>query len=169
MAKQPKYEWMNKYHAKGDANVVGRRLDKIAEKHETDTAPPQAIVDDATPEGSPLHNFFTWDDSVAGPKYRLVEARDLAASIRRVSVIQTPQGEEPKLVRAFVSVRAENGERGYVTTIKALSDPELHRQMVEDALKGLKSWMARYNELKELGPIRDAIHQVEEELNGVLV
>lgn len=36
---------------------------------------PAELVDAARPESSPAHSAFEWDDSIAGEKYRLNEAR----------------------------------------------------------------------------------------------
>ena len=38
---------------------------------------PEAVVEAAKPETSPLHSQFTWDNTEAAKKYRIWEARRL--------------------------------------------------------------------------------------------
>jgi hypothetical protein len=172
MGKTPKlgYDWARKWYADADANAVGHRIEAIAKKSGTafEMAPPKAIVDDARKKTSPLHPLFTWDDAAAAEEWRVQEARQLVKNLVRVVIREESDGE-PERVRAFVSVKDEEGNRGYVTTVLAASEPALRRQMVEDALNGLRAWRARYKELSELRPVLDAIEQVEEELNAAPV
>jgi hypothetical protein len=60
---------------------------------------PKAVVDAARPEDSPLHSEFTWDDSVAGEKWRLQQARHLILRIRVVTVHHQEQVRVPVYVR----------------------------------------------------------------------
>lgn len=67
---------------------------------------PELVVQAAVPENHPLHNRFEWDDSVAGPLYRLEQAAHL---IRSVKVVIEREPERPPIkVRAFVA-REEMG------------------------------------------------------------
>lgn len=43
---------------------------------------PENVVAEATDPASPLHPFFDWDDSSAGPKYRIIQARQLIVAVR---------------------------------------------------------------------------------------
>jgi len=67
---------------------------------------PQIVVDEARPEGSPLHSRFDWNDQIAGEKYRLVQAQQL---IRAVRIEYIARGsDEKKFIRAFlVTARIE--------------------------------------------------------------
>lgn len=170
MAQRLIYGWADKYHRKGDPEAVGRRIEAIAAQSDTAfaMAPPAAIVEDARREDSPLHPHFTWDAEIAAGLWNLEEARQLVRSLVRVEITAENE-DEPKHFRAFVSIEDGEGNRGYVTTLKAASTPELRRQMVADALAGLRSWRSRYQELKELRPVMDAIEQLNEEMNAVAV
>lgn len=67
---------------------------------------PELVVQAATPEGHPLHKRFEWDDSIAGPLYRLNQAADI---IRSVKVVIERQPDQPPIrVRAYVA-REEMG------------------------------------------------------------
>ncbi len=52
---------------------------------------PQAVVDAAKDEDSPLHNAFCWDDAEAARLYRLDQARRLIRSFK--VVIEEPKGK----------------------------------------------------------------------------
>ncbi len=69
---------------------------------------PAAVVADATPEGSPLHHHFEWDDATAAHAHRLTQA---AALIRSIKVERTVPGErEPVMVRRYLSVPGTDEE-----------------------------------------------------------
>jgi hypothetical protein len=54
---------------------------RIANLREQGRSTPGDIVEDARPEGSTLHDAFTWDDGEAAEKFRLQEARHLCSAI----------------------------------------------------------------------------------------
>jgi len=62
----------------------------------------ETVVAEARSKKSPLHQYFDWDNKVAGEKWRLEQARSL---IRRAIIVV---GEPEKKVRAFVHVRSAN-------------------------------------------------------------
>ena len=158
------YAWKPGFRVGGlDAQVVGERLDAIRERDGGITA--EAVVDDARPVDSPLHPAFEWDDSVAAEKYRLDQARYLIRAV----VIQRPDVEEPRPVRAFVVVKESDGNEVYTSTIKALSDEELRRQVLERALRELDAWRRRYEDLAELAEVLAAADRALETVGAGLV
>lgn len=87
---------------------------------------PEAVVDAARDQTSPLHDQFEWDDSVAGEAYRLQQARAL---IKRVTVSVTRADQT--VVRAPVFVRNPSGEAGYrLTQSVAVSAPDRRQVMI---------------------------------------
>lgn len=112
---------------------------------------PALVVETAAPADHPLHDRFEWDDSIAGPKYRELQAAELIRSVR-VVYDQKPDGEE-KHVRAFVAPQAEARPNEYIPTDVALAD-EFTRQLVlrqfERAVAALRK---RYGHLKEYDQI----------------
>ena len=42
----------------------------------------EAVVREARAKSSPLHGYFTWDDSRAAERYRLIEAGRLIATVK---------------------------------------------------------------------------------------
>ena len=77
---------------------------------------PAMIVAEAAPDDSPLHGYFTWDDSVAGALHRENEARRL---IRSVRVEHHSHGEKTYRVQYVRSPFAEPHTQGY-TAIRVL-------------------------------------------------
>lgn len=67
---------------------------------------PELVVQAATPESHPLHKRFEWDDSIAGPLYRLNQAADIIRSVK--VVIERQPDQSPIRVRAYVA-REEMG------------------------------------------------------------
>lgn len=61
------------------------------------------ILTAATDESSPLHSYFTWDDTAAAKKWRLEQAARLAARVH-VRYIP-PEGGPSVAARAYLSAR----------------------------------------------------------------
>lgn len=67
---------------------------------------PELVVQAATPESSPLHHRFVWDNDEAAQRYREVQARELIRSVR--VAYRRPDGHEGD-VRYFHAVRRPTG------------------------------------------------------------
>ncbi len=125
---------------------------------------PQAVVDAARDEDSPLHNAFCWDDTEAARLYRLDQAQRL---IRRFKiVIEEPKGK-PIEVPVFISVSTDReggckAENPYRFAEDVAKDEDLTAVAVHDALELLRSIKERYSYLKQLRDIWEAIDAHEE-------
>lgn len=119
----------------------------------------EAVVERARDPRSPLHSHFTWDDTEAAAKFRLVEA---AVLIRRLKVHVTPvQGQAPLQVRAFVSLgtdRVEGG--GYRMLQSVLSDADMKKAMLRTARAELNSFLRKYRSIEELSSVVSAIEKL---------
>ena len=157
---------MNKYLARKDsyltdkeAQIIGEEVEKIREKN--GNAEAKTIVKNAENEKSPLHNHFTWDNKIAGQKYREEEARYL---IRVIEVeVVTVDGEHDRM-RAFHAIKIDvkysedNGKKKeeeqkdyqHINVIKA--DEEKVNQIVELAHHQLMAWSHRWKIYKQLYP-----------------
>jgi hypothetical protein len=103
-----------------------------------------------------LHSCFTWDDNEAAKAYRLHEAR----AILRVVVAVLP-GDDPLRYRATVSLKEDryNGV-GYRIMADVLTDSRLREVMLVEALAELQVFMAKYEGLKELASIFEAMSKI---------
>lgn len=107
---------------KTQAVKVGNEISRLEERN--GIAKPKDLVDESRPVTAPLHDMFTWDDSVAAEKYRIHQARNLIGSVRIVFK-GSPEADQPK-VRGFVHVPVKHGEdyeeSGYINVIRASQD-----------------------------------------------
>jgi len=152
------YRWRPGSRVQGlDAQVAGEALEAIRLNSGGELTP-AAVVDASRPRDAPLHGVFEWRDKVAAAKFREVQAGHL---IRAVAV-QFERGaeQEPLETRAFVSV-VEDDSRGYTSVTVAMADPELRRQVVENALRELRTWRQRYAHYEELAQMFAALDAVD--------
>ena len=118
------------------------------------------LVEFARNPATAIHCRFTWDDSEAAHQFRLIEARTLLVSVR---ITDDRCGE----IQAFVSLRQDRTQPGggYRQLVSVLSDDELYKQAVQDALKDHQYWENKYRHLRELGPITRAAKRVRQRLD----
>jgi len=131
-----------------------QELRRICQAH-NDILHPKDVVDAARPKSSPLHSQFEWDNTAAGEKYRLHQARQLISVYVEVSVYTK------KTVRVFVNLRKNRHKGGgYLPLKKVLSDKQLRRQLLADALKDLEYFEQKYHNLHELSQVFAAVRTV---------
>lgn len=106
----------------------------------------QVVVDAAVPEDSPLHDRFEWDDSIAGPLYRLEQARDL---IRSFTVrYRQPNSETEETVRFYHSVREESGQ--VYRSLDDIKESEfLTKLVLNEAERAWRDLLAKYGHMAE--------------------
>jgi len=120
---------------------------------------PWDVVDFAKNPDTALHSHFEWDDTEAGHKYRIWQARQL---IRAVVTVMPSNG---KTIEAYVSLKSDRCEQGgYRAIAEVLSDKEYYKQLLADALSDLELWENKYRQLKELKPIFKAAKQLREKV-----
>lgn len=162
-------------------------LNKIMEKHDWFLTP-EILVEEASDEDHPLHNYFEWDDSVAAHQYRLQQA---AFFIRTVKIkVEIKNNGEKKWVRAIVNVRPEQdsdndlehfvdvdetdedqpvaiSKRGrqpgvYMGMREALNNSFYREQILSQAKSELRSFQSKYRTLQELSGVIEQIDLVLE-------
>ncbi len=123
-------------------------LRDIAAKHRGLLQPDDVVRFAENPRAA-LHSKFTWGDTEAAHKWRLLEARNLIA----VAVLVLPGSN--KSFRAFVSMvnDRKNAGGGYRSLVSVLSDRNLRCKLLEQALADLLRWQEKYENLKELAPV----------------
>lgn len=118
-------------------------LERLEKQHGYLTA--KSVLDSAKTVDSPLHDWFEWDDSTASEKYRLMQARMLMTRVKVVIAdIQHPGYVNVNLIVNSVPTR------GYVSLVRALSDAELSRQVINKAVKEIEYWQQKYQNYQEL-------------------
>ncbi len=105
-----------------------------------------------------MHKCFEWNDTKAADKYREQQARVLIANIVTVKI--EDEQEEIKPVRAFINVFDCDEPAKYVSLETALNDENYKKQMLDSALKELKSFQQKYSNLQELTEVFSAINKI---------
>lgn len=124
---------------------------------------PAAVVERASDPDSALHSHFTWDDTEAGHKWRMEEARRLL----RVFVI-TSAAPDGQPVRAFISLTTDRqGGGGYRALASVLDDEDMREQLLADALQEFRYFQQKYERVKELEPLFAAARKIKKKPRAV--
>lgn len=119
---------------------------------------PAAVVEAARPKSSPLHGAFCWDDTKAAELYRLDQAQRLIRSFR--IVVEDERGKEAE-VPVFIGISTDRTEgkadNPFRLAEEVAKDADLVAVAVEDALEQLRGLRNRYNHLKALADVWQAI------------
>ena len=103
---------------------------------------PESVLEAAQDPESSLHQHFTWDDSAAAERYRLVEAGRL---IRRYKITVEVEPERHVKVRAFTSVPGPEDRPVYERTERALVE---HRDVVfQQCMRDIAALRSKYQGL----------------------
>lgn len=157
MAKNKKIELMDKDIRIGrDYRAIRAELDRIKTSNGEGLLKADDVVENAADKNCPLHGYFEWDDSVAGHKYRLSQARAL---IRQIEVVM-PDDESETFVPKYISLRDDRSKAGggYRATGDVLKSTKFLTELEETAKKDIDALLRRYEMLKELcAKVRKAI------------
>ena len=135
---------------------------------------PAAVVEFARNPKTVLHGRFEWDDAIAGPAYRLWQARKIIS--REVLIVgqddggqmvafAVKDGGDGKRVRAYISLgddRRDEENPGYRATLSVLSDEELRANMLEEAKADMQTFRRKFSLLSELAKVFEAMDSVLE-------
>ena len=112
---------------------------------------PEQVLEKARNEDTELHKCFTWDDTIAAEKYRLVEARRVL-KLLIIEEKEPPQDRPP--IRLFH--KTKEGE-GYKHVELVVKKPDEYEALLARAYAELKAFKAKYAMLEELREIFDLI------------
>ena len=162
---------------KGEIEIPGTIRDELRfiQANHNGTLQPQHVVEYAKDPNTLLHNKFEWEDTKAAQQYRLWQARQVirlelvvidreSGKPRDVTIgVDDSKVENVKLTRAFISLRIDRrGENasGYRSIEDVVSDDKLREQMLDDARKDMNLFRRKYNMLKELSAVFEAMDNV---------
>ena len=100
-------------------------VERLARLEAKGSLTPDNVLKDARKETSPLHGEFEWDDSIAGHKYRLEQARSLIAGHKVYIERRSYTITAPAYIR---DPSAGTGEQGYRSVASLKSDRDLARE-----------------------------------------
>lgn len=163
------YKWKNRPKAGLiPATVAYECLMDIKQSNDGELTPNDVVKTASNPD-SPLHCWFTWDDTEAARLHRLNEASSLIRSI------EITYREIPNVpMRAFeISVRKQlnnpQSKTIYSTAEEAALDPEYHQRLVREAKRALQAWKSRFASLTELHRLMVAIDTELESIENEIV
>lgn len=113
---------------------------------------PQNVVDLAKDEKSVIHNDFEWNDTIAGAKYRVIQAGEM---IRNFVLVTKEEEKTP--MRALQITTTTNV---YKPTEFFLKNENEYQSLLKRALAELHGFKARYSSLVELEDIFKAIDEL---------
>ena len=125
---------------------------------------PEVVVEDAKDPKSPYHDLFEWDDSIAGHKYRIEQARLI---IKTIKVEVTVDSKTVKTVRYIRDPEAASKEQGYVSVVKLKDNKTLAWEALEMELKRAKSLMDRAKDLAVVLDMADAVTEIIDRIESM--
>lgn len=130
-----------------DREIVLAELEIIRSEHEG-LLKAEDVVDYARNPDTVLHGKFTWDDTEAAERFRLMQARQVI----RVHVKIYPR--EKQRVRAYVSMLEDRRKGGgYRATDEVMHITALRDQLLYQAHREMRAFVKRYEHLEELAGV----------------
>jgi hypothetical protein len=163
-----RYRWQSNLPVppRVDADVFGAVVEKLANGDPPSTVPPRAIVDEARPRRSPIHQMFDWDDARAGEKFRAMQARKYVAQLE--IVIVEVKGTRAVSTRGFFSVH-DGSSRGYVPRHRILGDRDLKLQVIATARRELEIYINKYMGILSFGNFIPRLQNVMDDMRRAAV
>lgn len=141
------------------AQIAGERLKEIEERDGSIT--PQAVVEDARPEGSLLHPVFEWDDEKAAEAYRIHQAGNF---IRCIVVVPEKDDAVKGPVKLFINTNPTNdGQKktgSFVNFQSAMENPESRTVVLSNAKHEMLMFKRKYAKLTELSKLFAVIDEL---------
>ena len=147
------YQWQfEKY--KASAEEVGRIFEEIEKRDGAIT--PEAVVEEARSEDSPLHDDFEWNDTEAARKYRIDQARKMISLVIRVADDKTP-------IRAYVNVERGVNKGRYMNIEKVVEEDDLWSVVLANARRELQIFTSKHRRYQKFAELCGAIDKFLEE------
>jgi hypothetical protein len=124
---------------KADANKAYEEISKL------ESITPQNVVELARDKNSVIHNDFEWNDTIAGDKYRNIQAREMIQMF-----VFTPIEEKSEPTRVF-QITTTTSVYEPVTMI--LKNEDEYQSLLKRAKMELQAFKRRYENLIELEKI----------------
>lgn len=140
-------KWSIERLHKGDAQKCYDECQTLSE------VTPENVLEKAKDESTELHKCFEWDDSVAGEKYRLIQARQI---IQHFVIVQEDKKDAPK-IRSYQVTTTRNT---YEPTRLFIQKPDEYEALLERAKAELEAFKRRYQTLAELEQLFEAIEEI---------
>jgi hypothetical protein len=125
---------------------------------------PDEVVEAAKSKSSPLHSCFDWDDSVAGHKWRLEQARTL---IRTVKVQITITQERMVTVPGYIRDPGQGERQGYISVPQIKNDPESAQKALDNELRQIEGLLTRAENIAEACGFKKHVHGIKDRVSAL--
>lgn len=125
--------------------MASLRDELLAIRAEHGKLTPAVVVEAAGAEDHPLHDRFEWDDSVAGQKYRLIQARELIRVVREKYI---DRSGAPADVRTFHAIPRSDG-MAYEPLDEIVRDDIASKVLLQSMEREWRLLRARYERFAE--------------------
>lgn len=139
-------KWRKGARYSADPEVVAAEIMSLG-----DEVTAKDVLELAKDEDTELHKCFTWDDTVAAERYRLIQAREV---IRFLVIKEEKEPTKRPEVRFFYKI---DNDRGYEPTKIIARDEDKYKALLEQAYAELRRFKAKYSMLEELSEIFELI------------
>jgi len=130
-----------------DAQRVAEEIYSIGEG-----ATPEQIYEKAKGKNTELHKCLEWDNRKAADKYRLQQCGNI---LRCLIIKKKDEPEKPQQpIRVF---HYSDVTHTYVPTVKIVRNVDEYQALLEQAMRELRIFKAKYSTLSELKEILDLI------------
>ena len=159
-------QWKRGSDYKVDATVAYKVVEQLREQNDG-AVTAEGLVKVAETKRNPLHHEFTWDDSVAGHEYRLIQARSMLRSFHIVREdISTDRPQRVYQVVRQPMAGSTRARHAYKSVDDIMKDDNLRAELLQRALRELISFRQRYRDLNELAVV---LRSIDETLEKVVV
>ena len=119
-----------------------------------DEITPESVLEKAKNSKTELHKCFEWDDSVAGEKYRLIQARQI---IQHFMIVSPETDDSSVKVRSYQISTTRNV---YLPSRVIVQQPDEYKALLKRAKAELEAFKQRYKTLAELESLFEVIDEV---------
>ena len=124
---------------------LASEIKAIRDKHGKLT--PKLVLDTARNPDHPLHSQFEWKDGIAAEKYRVLQARELIASVRLTFV--DAAGESRSSRRYYAIRAADAGEFDYDDVEEVMADRFRRKLLLNEMQRRIDELVQQYGVLEE--------------------
>ena len=133
-------------------------IDEILEVQQKFGLTAENLLKKASKKSSSLYEFFDWDNSSAGEKWRLQQARNVINEIKIIVEDREMYAFENVIVeiedvKKAKQIKKNLNTREYKSIIEIMNKEEYRKQLIKRALAEAIYWRERHSELVELSPI----------------
>lgn len=145
-------------------------IQEILEVEKEDGLTAESLLEKAKAKESSLHDLFDWNNTEAGEKWRLHQARVLINEVK--IIVGNREMYAFENIKISVSNNEENqkdnqetSSRCYKPIVEILSNEEYRQQVIKSALENISYWKEKHQDFQELKPIFVSIERVKKNLN----